>query len=334
MARARHHRSLTYALDAQRRLVITDGGARRPGLSPVQVLAGRVTTDAGNRIVYELERPVDGVPSRVVFEGAWRLTPQQTVEFTGRRTDGPRGAFTLFGSVSRAEANALAVSVAGRGASGATLTISGRWRVDAQNRLTFLVDRGGRTDRLTLRGGWHVGPDHELAYQYRQALEGRRRISLRTVRFAGAWSLGRVGRLRYSLEGSDDAALELRGSLAPARMEASERAVGFRLGGAVSRSPGQPPRLSLTGQWRVQPDRSIAFEIPSAGGRRGTLRFAAAAATRAGQRLEVDLAVPRGERVGVAVRFTKRAFRNGRLFLQASRAGRDTAALGGVQVDF
>ncbi len=240
----------------------------------------------------------------------------------------------LSGSVPRAESRALAVSVAGRGTSGATLTLSGQWRVDARNRLTFLVDRGGRTDRLTLRGGWHVGPDHALAYQYRQALEGRRGISVRTVRFAGAWSLGRVGRLRYSLEGSDDAALELRGSLAPARMDASERAVGFRLGGAVSRSPGQPPRLMLTGQWRVQPDRSITFEIPAAGGRRGTLRFAAAAVTRAGQRLEVDRAAPRGERIGVAVRFTTRAFRDGRFFLQASRAGRDTAVLGGVQVDF
>ncbi|MDP3766864.1 MAG: hypothetical protein Q8S13_02510, partial [Dehalococcoidia bacterium] len=260
MATARFRSGFSYALDSARRLVITQPGARRAGLAPVRVAEGRVITDRGHRIVYELERPLDPAgPSRVAFDGMWRMSPEHAVEFTGQRTDGPRGGFTLAGSVVTARARALIISLAGEGRAAPVLSLAGRWQVDAANRLSFLVDRGGRTDRLTFRGAWQLGPDHELAYQYREALEGRRGVRVRTLRFDGAWALGPGGRLRYSLEGSDDQALELRGSLEPARIEASGGKLGFRVGAR---------RFTLSGQWKLHPDRTVSFEIPVSGGRR------------------------------------------------------------------
>lgn len=335
MAQARHRSSFSYTLDSDGRLVAARRGARQAGLEPVQTVAGSVTTDAQNRLAYDIEQPLQaGTPSRVVFDGAWRLTPEHRLVFAARRRGGAQPGAAVSATLTRAGARTLTAAIERRGQAPAELTLTGAWQVDAQNRLTFLVDRGGRAERLTLRGAWRVGPDHELAYEYRHALEGRRGHSVRMLRFDGAWSLGRAGRLRYALEGSDDAALELRGSFEPGPVDAVDGRLAFRLGAAVSRTRSDQGRLVLSGGWKIGRDRSVSFDIPAAGGRRGTLRFAASASGGSGQTFDVELAAPQGARLRIAVRFSRRLFRDTRLFLQASRDGRESAVLGGVQLDF
>jgi len=318
------------------------GASARQALRPTRSVRGRLRTDRHNRLVYELSSTpeIDGHPGphTGLVEGTWRLTPNHELALdvrhaarTGRRT------LSLRGAVVAARAHALVFALRrGEGERRSALehvTLSGRWQADARNRLTFLVSKAdGAEDRLTFQGAWDVGPRHEVIYRYRQRV-GRRREE-HTLRLTGAWDVTRAGRLVFRVAGSNDSSLEFRVSVRSPSVIAREGRLVYEVGIGLSRGRLERRRVALFGTWKLHRDLSVAFEVPYANGRVGTIRFEGTYALNPRNRVAAALENGRGEPLGITVLFTREITRDASLFLRLKRTAEEASAIGGVQVRF
>ena len=332
--RSRSSSSLRYSLDALNRLIVEPADA----LTPRQVLAGRLTTDRTNRLVYEVEMRAAATLRRLVLDGAWTLTPDHELELALHETeDRQRRTLHLKGALIQAEAHALAVALDetphGAERSARRVTLSGRWQADAQNRLSFLVRRAdGDEDRLTLQGAWEVGPHHELLYRYRRPGGGL--DNERTLIFQGAWDITGADRLVYRVAGSNDSVFEFRASLRSPSVIAQEGRIVYEVGVAIGQGRTERRRIALFGAWKLNRDLSVSFEIPYADGRAQAIRFEGAYTLSGRDRVAVALRAGGRENLGLSVTFTRRFVRDANLFLRLQKTAEETSAIAGVQVRF
>jgi hypothetical protein len=362
----RSEATVQYALDRWQRLRVR--GPRDPvsGLRPVRILNGTVTTDRRNRLVYQVQTPPGEVtppehggdgraaarggpppargasegPRRYVFDGTWSLTRRHDLKLALHQTDQvPQHTLFLKGELLEATAHAVTVALWRMRSDGRRtserLSLRGRWQADARNRLTFLVEKAtGAPDRLTFQGGWTVGERHTLLYRYERRALPRQAAVTHTLRFEGAWDVLRAGRLVYRVEGSDDSAFDFRASLQTPSLSARDGRLVYQVGIGVSRSHTRTQRITLFGAWKLNRDLSVAFEIPYADGRAQAITFSGTVAVSRRDALTVELATRRGERLDLALTFSRTLVPDARLFLRLRQEAQERAVLGGVQVRF
>ncbi len=345
-ASARVTQVLRYAVDEANRLVIVDPDE---ALRPKRVVDGHFSTDADNRLLYHVETHTDPLvtagPHAIVLDGTWALTPQHELALTLHETQRQaRQRLVLKGALVQAEANALAFalrrSAEDDSRTAQRLSLSGHWRADARNRLTFAVEKAdGSEDRLTLQGGWDVGRHHELLYRYRQravgswADDGRWRAE-QTLSFEGAWDITEADRLVYRLAGSSSSAFAFRASLQSPSLLAREGRVVYQVGVGLERGRTHRQRVTLFGAWKLNRDLSVSFEVPYADGRIRPIRFEGAAALSSRDRVAVALRTREHKPLGMSVTFTRKLIGDAELFLRLQREAEETSAIGGIQVRF
>lgn len=330
-----------YAFDALNRLTVTDSLER---LRPARVLDGRITTDANNRLVYQLTSAFgrsDGASLQaVMLDGTWALTPDHELALALHRST-RQAADTVYlkGAITGADAHRLvfALHQSERSDSSTTqrVTLSGRWSADADNRLNFLVEKSdGEEDRLTLQGGWEVGAHHELLYRYRQRSTAGRSRDERAVTLDGSWDITSRDRLTYRLAGSSDSAFEFKAGLQSPSLQARAGRLVYQVGVGVSGGRRAARRITLVGGWKLNKDRSVSFEIPYAHGRREAIQFHGIWNLNERNQIAVDLLDRRRQPLGVSVTFSRQFSQDARWFLRLRNEGRETEALAGVQVRF
>ncbi len=321
-----------YSFDEFNRLVTTvrDGGRLRS----IELSEVLLRLDRANRLV--AESAAAGPRSRTLtLDGAWSLAPGHALALTLRGGAGrQRDTLALTGALERADARQLVFALRRSGDEAGrpdtALALTGRWEADRRNRLTFLVARDrGVEDRLTLQGAWEVGRDHALLYRYRAgqaAGSGNEQV----LRFDGAWELPAAGKLVYRLEGSSRSVFAFSARLEQAAVRGGRgfvrSEVGIRLDeGLVQR------RVTLSGAWRIRPDRSIALEVPYADGRVQAIRFEGAYALTPRDRISVALQAGRRQPLGVHLTLSRALAANAQGFLQWRADGRERAVIGGVE---
>jgi hypothetical protein len=326
--------TVRYELDEHNRLVVHELAADR--LVPARTVVGRISAGRGNTFVYEARGQRGRKPYRVELDGAWKLLKDHSLAFAVHQAADVAGS-TLFlrGTLARPDAHALTVALRraeSRGQAANRLSLTGWWQADAANRLSFLVDRAGQDpDRLTLQGGWEVGPRHELVYRFRDRADRRREHELI---FGGVWDIPGPNRLAYRLSGADTAAFEFAASLASRTVRAQEGKIAFDVGIGVVRTRSRLRRVTLFGDWRLQRDLSIAFEIPYAEGRVQGIRFEAVFSAGRGTQVAASLRTGLGEKLGLTLTLSRQLFRDTSLFLRVRKDAREQAVIGGVQTRF
>ncbi len=337
-------RGWRYRFDETNRLVLErpPGGDGPP--QPVQVLEGAVTTDRHNRLVYEVERQAGQPPRRIELDGTWDLTAGHELGLTLDASAGPdrqtlwlRGAFVAAGARELAFALRRSAAVDGakagrRAETEQRLILRGRWEADAQNRLTFLIEKAdGSQDRLIFQSGWTVDRRHQLVYEYRAS--ERARAALHTFRLSGVWDIPGADRLVLRVQASSDSILAFRASLQTPSLSAREGRIIYQVG--IGLSTGTTRRqIVLFGTWKLRRDLAVAFELESEGSRRQALIFRATFAADARHRVTAQLVDRRGEPLGLSVTFTKQLLGDAELFVRLQKTGRDAEALAGVRVQF
>ena len=314
-------------------------------LRTVRLAEGAVSVDRRNRLLYRASsrHPSDGHPAQtMVLEGAWQLTRDRELAFAVHAADDPPAAprtLYLKGAIVEAKADALVFALRQREdeelRTAQRITLSGRWRADDKNRLTFLVERGdGTEDRLTLEGGWEMSEHHEVRYRFRQRLPGTTRRQEHILTFEGAWDVTSTDRLVYRLSGSDRSAFEFRAALQSPSLLAKDGRLVYQVGIGLSGGKTQQRRVTLFGTWKLNRDASIAFEVPYGDGRVQAIRFEGTLAPTARDRLTISLQTHRREPLGLTVTFTRDLVPDARLFLRLRKDAEERSVIGGVQVRF
>ena len=341
---ARSTTTLRYAFDDTNRLVVRERDDGNRTWLPRRVLEGRVHTDRGNRLIYQVDSSAsaDGAQTPRAFnlDGTWTLTPNHELALTlhERQRQGGQTIY-LKGALVNAEASALVFALRRSEQEGLDtaeqITLSGRWQTDAKNRLNFLVAKAdGSEDRLTFQGGWEVGKHHELIYRYRQRAQSGRIASEQTLMFDGSWDITKTDRLVYRIAGSDRSVFEFKASLQSPSLLARDERIVYQVGIGLSGGRVQRQRVTLFGAWKLNRDLSVSFEIPYAGGRVERIRFEGAYAFSPRDRLAVALQNSEREPLGLTVTFTKNMVRDASLFLRLRKDAEEQSIVGGVQVRF
>jgi len=259
---------IRYEVDPHNRLIFDISG-RKSGLPKFRkVLDGRFRLDGDNNLSYHVKAPVSEggkIPHQVKLKGEWSLTDDHNLCLTfdkwGRATFGDK--VTLQGEILDAgKGNLLfAVTTASKDAARSTyvLNLSGSWKADKDNRLSFHVRKEkGRNDILTLKGAWQLDKRHGIVYQYEKASLVRKKRTTHILAFKGRWEIKDALNISYVISRKDGSAFDFEANAGIFAAGRIRYELGIRLSGRKA-----PVRRAITffGKWNLRKDLSLNFEM-------------------------------------------------------------------------
>jgi len=273
------------------------------------------------------------IENGTTVKGRWEFSPQNEVVY--RSSEKGAEEIRVKAALIAAEAGALVLGVTQQKTLRRVVTslfkLSGVWRADAQNQLTFEVEReSGRRDVLTLKGAWKINQTHDIIYTWeRTRLKTKTKTSSELV-IRGHWDITEKDRLTYYVGGDTAQALRFRGTFQSQSLLAKTGAIRYQLGMEV-RGRTWPQTLVLFGVWKFSRALELFFEMEYARGVRKKIVFGGAVLLRPDAKIEILLTAQSGEPLGVELVFTKDLFHgNAQLFVRLEKKAEESAAEAGM----
>jgi hypothetical protein len=327
-----------YELDPYNRLTL-GAPAGASGLPKFRrVLDGRFRTGEDNELVYNIKHPLpesSDIPNQIRLKGAWSLSGDHRLRFTldklSRRTLGDQLAFT--GEILDVKGDSLQFCVTTRTKEGAQdtyiLNLSGVWKADEKNRLSFHVRReSGAYDILTFTGAWDIDGKNRIVYRYQSERLVRKKEKTHTLTFNGCWDIKDKARISYTLGAGSDSVFDFNASAGIFKDGYIKYEVGV---GAVT-GPAKIRSITLSGAWRLKKEIGLIFETDYYGGKPRAIVFGFEAVL--GGKDTVTFRLKNGidnKDIGVSVELSRRLLTgDGELFLKALKDSRESAVYAGA----
>ncbi|MDP3730364.1 MAG: hypothetical protein Q8R14_02435 [Candidatus Omnitrophota bacterium] len=331
-------KKIRYEIDPHNSLV-TSGSGRRSSLPRFRkVIDGRFKVDENNDLFYHIKAPYpedEKVPRQIKLKGEWSLTDDHRLRLTldtwSRATFGDR--ITLEGEILDVNANSLlfAVTTTSKEGSQSThlLNLSGIWKADENNRLSFHVKKeGGRYDILTLGGAWQINEGHQIIYQYERARLIRKKKRVHTLIFKGYWDIKDAFRVSYILSKGTDSVFDFKISAGTLKEDRIQYEVGI---GAGHRIAPVTRAITLFGRWNLKKDANLSFEIEYEGGKTRSIAFGADAKLTDKDTILFRLkSMVENKDIGMTLELSREILRGGETFIRALKSGRESALFAGA----
>jgi hypothetical protein len=212
--------------------------------------------------------------------------------------------------------------------------LSGKWQADAQNRLSFDVQRSdGRADTLRFTGGWRVGEFQELLYTYEAKELKTRRKEWKLLVFQGHWDVTPQGQLAFLVGGDSDSELRFRGAFQTPSVLAKKGELRYQLG-AETATRRKAREVMLFGKWKYSDKLGLSFEIEYEEGRKKALMFGVDAALNRKDSVAVKLKTRQGSPLGVELLLTRELFADGEAFARFAASAEEKRGEAGVRFRF
>ncbi|MBF0494351.1 MAG: hypothetical protein HQL28_04390 [Candidatus Omnitrophica bacterium] len=271
-----------YELDPYNRLVINASGDESDLPEFRQVLDGRFRTDENNELSYHVKAPLPedaNIPNQVRLKGIWSLSDDHdltiTLDKSARETFGDK--ITLQGEILDADKNTLlfAVTTVTKENKGSiyVLQLSGSWKTDENNRLTFhVIKKDGASDILTMSGAWDIGDNNQLVYQYKKSDLITKETQTHTLIFKGNWDINDKACLSYVLSGDTDSVFAFKTGVGIFKEDYIRYEAEI---GLVSRADPVERVITLSGRWYLKKDVGLVFAVQYGNERTGAIVFGA-----------------------------------------------------------
>lgn len=272
---------------------------------------------------------VDGAE---ILKGRWDLNRNHEVIYRKtRRTE----QATLKASLVASEPDALVVALTEKKSAGKVvstlLKLSGAWRLDEKNRITFEVEReSGKKDVLTFQGAWHINSKHQVVYTYeRQALKQKTK-KLETLVFKGTWGVSENNELTYLLGIDSRSEFRFRGTFETKSLSAKEGEIRYQAGVEV-KGKTRIQTIALFGKWKLSRDLGLGFEIEYENGIRKQIAFQGEYRLTENLDAAVELKNRTGKALGLELILTREFLEGqGRTFLRLKKSLEESAIEAGV----
>ena len=313
-----------YEIDPYNRLTVSKrdkGGILKYRLS----LDGYFKTGKKNTLQYVIKTPHkymsgEELPHRINLKGSYVLTENHDILLTLRHSYRQRSKETLLlsGNIVYTKENSLGFAVTTRDSSGGittrTLKLSGRWKIDDKNRISFLVERGrGQYDTLKFSGSWSVNKNNELEYVYKKTLLKTKEKREHKLTFKGSWEVIDKNRLNYKLGISGDSRFEFKASLARTGFLGRKNFLLYKIGTSLK---GKIPlhrnarfsvrSIKIFGNWKLTNRTGLVFEVGYSSGRRSHISFGAEVKLNKKDRLLFLLKDRRNKPLGIEITLKRR----------------------------
>jgi len=268
------------------------------------------------------------------IEGRWELDGNHEVRY---RAGKDAEEIKLKASLLEVEPEALVLAVTQRKekhrVTTSLLKLTGTWKLDARNRITFEVEKEfGKKDVLTFQGSWEVGEHQKIIYTYeRQSLKTKVK-ELKTVVFKGLWDISERHRLTFTLGVNSESVFRFRGAFQTPSLLAKEGAIRYQVGVEIE---GKKTfrTITLFGTWKLNRDLVLTFEMEYEGGRRHTIAFGAEYRINEKTEIEARLKTRDGKPLGLEVILTRQFLDNqGQAFLRLRKTLEESALEAGVKI--
>ncbi len=323
---------IRFEIDPFNRLIYKETGKKSKLPGGRTVLEGSFKIDKNNNLIYEVKKSLlSAIPENVKFKGNWSLDTNHNLILTlnkwGNQIYGNK--LVIKTDLREAEANRLTFEAATKDFSGKTrlylLNFSGRWQADKFNRLNFNVKREkGEINTLTLEGGWEVNRKNEIIYTYMKSHLKRKTTIKRTLTFTGYWDITEKHRINYILNKEIHSEFNFEVSVGKPVKRGMEYKIGF--GAFPARG-----KITLFGQWKVNKNLGLIFEMPREKGKSRGIIFGASCKLGKHNNLEFRLKNKKGEDLGIDVKISRKLIKEaGELFVRAVKSGKEFSILAGV----
>ncbi len=268
------------------------------------------------------------LPSKKEFIGNWRLNKNHDLEFALKEIDArpEKGVLRFKGEIIAVEEDRLIFLLTAKRTDDIYRTqlikLSGKWHLDENNRIVFIVKKQTEEDILTFEAAWEINANQRILYRYEKTDLIRRTKIIKTLTFNGYWDITEKNRLRYTLGKTEGSVFDFRVHLESPVVIGKERSIKYRVGiGLSGRKFPFMKTVVIFGKWKLNEKSEIAFEIEyekgifSAIGFTGNFRIsekrdlAVELKNRLGKELDIKILFDRkflkGERA-VSLRFRKR----------------------------
>lgn len=275
---------IRYEIDPYNKFIVT-GSDKKSGLPEFRKVAdGSFKLDENNELSYHLKAPYaqdEDMPRQIKIKGSWSLTKDHnlrvTLDASARETFGDQ--ITLEGEILDVNKNSLLFAVTTTTKDGVqsnyVLNLYGRWRADADNRISFHVRReSGRFDILFFSGAWELGDNYQIVYQYEKASLVRKKRESRVLAFKGFWDIKDAFRISYLLAGDSDFSLDFKASASVFKDDYIKYELGMGL--SVDQTPAKRT-ITLFGRWNVKKDSCLTFEVKCQNNKINGIEFGAQA---------------------------------------------------------
>ncbi len=329
-----------YATDKDNRLVVKKG---KKDLNA----CGSFSVDNKNRLIYFLNEPlsfrrINKLPSKIVFEGNWRLNDECDLEFEIVKAGKPTGERLLLkGKVCSTGGDSFIFEINSLDKQGRlqvyTLKLSGIWQADESNRLNFLVKKEDSPDILTLNAAWSVNKNQQITYIYsKQELKKQIKVS-NVVTFDGFWQIDTSRRLRYVFSRSANSYFEFKVELMTPNLYPAKNIIKYRLGIGLRDSLQYKERiLMFYGAWRFGRDFGLGFDMEYNKGRVRTISFNAQANITDKDKMIFILTDKEGRLAGISITLEHKFLKknDADFFLKVKKALNDSRIEAGVKIPF
>ena len=288
----------------------------------------------------KLTRANEWIEQGDVIKGRWELDADHQIRYRAEAKD---EQIKLKAPLFAVEAGALLIAVTEKQADQnivtSIVTLSGRWRLDSKNRITFEVQRqNAKTDTLTFTGGWQVSRGHEIIYSYEEISLKTKTKEIRTLVFKGFWDITQRNRLVYSIGGDSNSYFNFRGAFQTKSVFASEGEIRYEAGVETAgrrlpdRLAGQIKTITLFGKWKISRNLGLSFEIEYEGGRKKSILFGGEYTLDKTSRVAINIKNEEGRPLGLELILTKDFFKNdGQAFIRLQKSIAESRVEAGVR---
>jgi hypothetical protein len=330
---------IRYEVDPYNRLTLSPDGAESGLPLFRQVLDGKFKTNENNDLTYHVKAPLScpgTIPNQIKLKGAWSLTGDHRLRFTldkiGRQTLGDQ--LTFSGEILDVNEDSLLFAITTRSKDAAqstyVLELSGRWRADKNNRLTFHVRKEkGLYDILTFTGAWEIGKNNQIIYRYEKARLLKKKSEIHTVEFKGYWDIRGKARISYVLGAGSDSIFDFGAAAGVFKNDYIKYQVGI---GASSDKNFKLQKITLSGIWRLKKDLGLIFETGYEGKRTRAIVFGAEADLTGKDTVTFRLKSNMDNKdIGASLELSHKLLKgDGQLFLRALKSNAESAVYAGA----
>ncbi len=302
--------------------------------------------DKKNRLAYLIDEPLKwrksyGLPAKIIFKGKWQLNESHDLELVLDKSSKQfeDAVLTIKSSIISVDKNNLVFEVKSYDVDGLlhaqVVKLSGAWFADESNRLSFKVQKR-IPDILAFEGSWQLNDNQQITYIYQKTeLKTKDKIT-QTLIFEGFWQFNSARRLVYILKGSSESKFDFRAQIENPNIYPEEGSIKYRLGLGVRRnSLREAKAIFLYGDWKINRDLSLSFQIDHGNGLISQMQFAARVSFSKTEAI-FALKDKRGESLNVSVTFTYNFIKttDAQAFLRLKTGAKEVGLSLGIRLPF
>lgn len=292
----------------------------------------RYEIDPQNKLIYYKTRKESKVPEfRYVLDGKFKIDEENCLIY---RVKKPQGSdipqqIKLSSGILSAKDNELAFVVNTKDSNGAAhiniLKLSGAWRADKYNRLSFQVTKdSGPPDALTLKGAWEINKQNQIIYSYKKSRLKTKEKESDGITFKGWWDITEKNRISYILNKEINSVFDFKVSFQRPRYNFIRYSLGL---GAIPKER----KFAISGMWRIDKNLGLLFEIDYERGQTKAIAFGGICNLNKDKTLEFKLKNQKGEGLGIDVKLSKTILKDqGEAFIQALASRKKAEIVSGI----